>query len=347
MMMSRSAEGRGLSVVIVVTSRYDDTETVYGAYRDSLQRLGRRLEFIYVLDGPFDAVKQCLRKLQQHGEPIRIIQLNRVFGEAAALSAAFRHVSEDTILILPAFQQVETDDLPEIVDALRDCDVVTARRWPRTDSAFNRLQTNLFAGLVRFFTRTGFRDLGCNVRALRRRVADEVVLYGDQHRFLPILALNQGFRVVERDLRQSRSEQAVRVSAPGTCFRRVIDLLTVFFITKFIRRPMRFYGLTGTATAGLGGAYMAFLVFQKLVLDMPLADRPALLLAALLVVLGAQIFFMGLLGELIIYARARELPDYAIDVVIEGGEPIEASSDPASDTVMTAMARLKRSAPPG
>ena len=311
-----------ITAVIAVSGRNDAPEALYQTYREGLARQSRPVEFIYVLDGPLPEVRAALRRLQQEGEPVRIIQLNRTFGEAAALSAAFRYARGDIIVTLPAFHQVVVDDLPRLIDGLANADMVVARRSPRTDSGFNRLQTRAFAGLARFLTRTQFHDLGCNVRALRRRVVDEVMLYGDQHRFLPILALNYGFRVLEIALPQSSSERFRRIYPLGTVFRRLIDLLTVFFITKFTRRPMRFYGLIGSATAGFGGLYMAYLVFQRLFMDVALADRPALLLAALLVVIGAQIFSMGLIGELIIYVNARQMDEYAIEAVIEQGEPL-------------------------
>ncbi|MCH8506255.1 MAG: glycosyltransferase [Ectothiorhodospiraceae bacterium] len=320
MTYAQSAMEGPIAAIVVVSSRYDDPEAVYQEYRDGLRPIGRPVEFTYVLDGPFPDVYQVLQTLQESGEPIRVIQLNRVFGEAAALSAAFRNTTAQDILLLPAFRQVRPDSLPRMLERLAETDLVVARRSPRTDSTFNRLQTRAFSSLVRFLTRTSFQELGCNVRALRRRVAEEVMLYGDQHRFLPILALNQGFRVAELPLPQSPADRQLRAYPPGTYVRRFIDLLTVFFITKFTRRPMRFYGLIGSGIAGIGAIHMAYLVVQRLFMGTPLADRPALLLAALLVVLGVQIFSMGLIGELIIYANAKQMNDYAIESIVEDGK---------------------------
>lgn len=326
MSSQKEQQSQVVSAVIVVSGRYDDTDAVYHAYARGLRRPGQDVEFIYVLDGEFPDVRAALRQLQFQGEPIRILQLNRAFGEAAALSAAVHYVRGEVVLTLPAFFQVVPEELPRLVDGLEGADMVVSRREQRSDSVWNRLQTRIFGALVRFLTRTPFRDLGSNARGMRRRVLDEIRLYGDQHRFLPVLAENRGFRVLEIPLSQSPRERRVRVAGPGTCARRLLDLLTVFFVTKFTRRPMRFYGLVGSTTAGIGGVYMAYLVFQRLVMDMPLADRPALLLAALFVVLGVQIFSMGLIGELIIYANAREMDEFNIEAVIENGEVTETVS---------------------
>jgi hypothetical protein len=319
---------RSLSVVVPVSGRYDNPREVYESYRDALCAQGVAVEFIYVIDGPYPKTFNVLAGLQARGEPIRIVQLARHFGEATALSVGFHHARGDALLTLPAFHQVDAAELPRLLQALRNADMVVGRRWPRADSTFNRLQTGFFAAGVRLLTRTPFHDLGCNVRALRRKVCEEVLLYGDQQRFLPILAANRGFRVVEIDLAQSRRDGYRRVYRPGIYLQRAIDVLTIFFLTKFTRRPMRFFGLLGSATAGAGALYILVLVFQRLFLDMALADRPALLLSSLLVVLGVQIFAMGLIGELIIFAHARQLTEYAIDEVIEYGGDASAVDSP-------------------
>lgn len=316
---------RRISVVVPVSHRYDDPETLFHEYRDALSGLSAELEFVYVIDGAFPEVHQTLSALQADGAPLRIIKLGRSFGEAAALSIGFRYCTGDAIVTLPPFHQVEASDLPSLIHRLESADMVVGRRWPRNDSLLNRFQTSCFFGLVRLFTRSRFKDLGCNVRAMRPKVCEEVVLYGDQHRFLPMLAVHQGFRVREIDLAQSKQDGFRRVYAPGVYVRRTLDLLTVFFLIKFTKRPMRFFGLLGSFTAGAGGLYILVLVFQRLFLDMPLADRPALLLSSLIVVLGVQIFSMGLVGELIIYTHARHLQEYAIEEIV--GEEIEPNDE--------------------
>lgn len=336
-----------ISVVVPVSNRYDDPEILFNEYRHALSRLGAELEFVYVIDGSFPKVYEALSTLQANGAPLRIIKLGRSFGEAAALSVGFRHCTGDAIITLPPFHQVEASDLPALIHRLESADMVVGRRWPRKDSMLNRFQTSCFFGLVRLLTRARFKDLGCNVRAMRRKVCEEVVLYGDQHRFLPMLAVHQGFRVAEINLEQSKQDGFRRVYAPGVYVRRALDLLTVFFLVKFTKRPMRFFGLLGSFTAGAGGLYILVLVFQRLFLGMPLADRPALLLSSLIVVLGVQIFAMGLIGELIIYTHARHLQEYAVEEIVgeetelDDGEPQDLKEDlmgPSTSRISTTQA---------
>jgi hypothetical protein len=150
---------------------------------------------------------------------------------------------------------------------------------------------------------------------MRRRVAEELVLYGSQERFLPLLAQAQGFKVVELALPM----------APGTGLRRqlgieptlVLDALTVVFLLRFLKKPFRFFGGIGLAVLAAGALATAWLVFTRLFLGVPLADRPALILSTLLVVLGIQIIAVGLIGEIITFAHAREIDDYKIDRIVE------------------------------
>ena len=328
MTMAQEHSFRRVSVVIPVCNRHDDPEALFSAYRGGLSGLGVELEFIYVIDGAFPDVYDALKALRSNGAQIRIIKLAKSFGEAAALSVGFRYATGDAILTLPAFHQVEPSELPKLVQRLESADMVVGRRWPRSDSGLNRFQTAFFSRLVRMLTRSGFQDLGCNARAMRPEVCEEVLMYGEQHRFLPILAVHKGFRVAEIDLAQSELDGFRRVYAPGLYVRRMLDLLTVFFLVKFTKRPMRFFGLLGASMAGAGGLYILLLVFQRLFLEMPLADRPALLLSSLIVVLGVQVFAMGLIGELIIYTHARQLQEYAIEETVGG----EAAPAPDADS---------------
>lgn len=305
-----------VAVIIPVSGRYDNVVALYRDYKQALEASGRRYQFTYVLDGHFPDVLEQLCQLQEAREPVRVIKLARQFGEATALTAGFQNTSGDIMLTLPAYYQVEPSEIPKLLDEISEIDMVVARRHPRTDSRLNRLQTALFNWTLRTITGSGFRDLGCGVRAFKRRVAMEIPLYGDQHRFLPLLADRQGYRIKEIDVAQSSQDRFRRFSRLGAYPRRVLDMLTVFFLVKFTKKPLRFFGLIGATTFTIGAAITLYLVIQRLFFEVGLAERPALLLSALLIVLGVQIFALGLLGELIIFAHARELKEYTIEEII-------------------------------
>jgi hypothetical protein len=222
-------------------------------------------------------------------------------------------------MILPPFEQVETSSLGRVIAALSDADLVTVRRYPRCDSTLRRAQTQVFEMLVKGVGSSRFRDPGCTVHALKRTVLEETELYGEQHGFLPLLAANVGFKVVEIDLPQARPDAARRVQGPTSYVHRLVDILSVFFLTRFTRRPLRFFGPAGAGCTLVGLLGLVVVVVQRLFLAVPLADRPALILSSLLVAVGLQVLAIGLIGELIVFIHARSMRQYRVREIIEAG----------------------------
>ena len=305
-----------VAVIVPVSERYDEVHELYDAYKKALQSSGFNYEFTYVLDGDFPDVLGKLKKLQADGEPLRILRLGRWFGEATALTAGFENSRGNMILTLPAYYQVEPPELSKLLKEMHNHDMVIGRRFPRTDSRLNRLQTRLFNGMLNFITGTSFHDLGCGVRAFKRQITEEIPVYGDQHRFLPVLASRQGYRIKEVDVAQSAKDKFTRLYRPGVYPRRLLDMLTVFFLVKFTKKPLRFFGLIGIATFSVGALIVLYLIADRLFFGNALGDRPALLLSSLLVVLGVQIFALGLVGEIIIFTHAKDMKEYTIDRTI-------------------------------
>ena len=133
-----------LSVIIPVTERFHNIERVYHAYKRGVEEAGLAHEFVYVIDGEFPFVLETLQNLKAAGEPIRIVTFSKRFGETTALNAAFSNSTGEIILTLPAYQQISAQEIPRLIDALKDHDMVVAKRWPRIDSRFNMLQSKLF-----------------------------------------------------------------------------------------------------------------------------------------------------------------------------------------------------------
>jgi glycosyltransferase involved in cell wall biosynthesis len=309
-----------LSVIIPVSERHSDPVKLFADYEPALAAVGLRYEIIVVLDGPQQEFAAGLQSLIGPERDITIITLTRMFGEATALMAGFEHASGNLILTLPAYHQILGSEIGKLVAATDSADVVVARRWPRVGGAFERLRRSAFHGLIAWITGLRFRDLGCGARAVRRRVLEEIALYGDQHRFLALLADRQGFRVREIDVTQSPQDRFTGHYRTREYAHRALDIFTVFFLVRFTKKPLRFFGMVGVATFGVGAILLLYLVADRLIFGDSLADRPALLLSSLLVVLGLQLFALGLLGELIIFTHAKNIKDYQIDEVIQFSE---------------------------
>ena len=306
-----------LSVIVPVGTRQADPAALYAEYKAGLDSLGHDYEMIFVLDGPRDKFAAGLRALLDADERFTVISLSRSFGEATAIMAGFEYASGQSILTLPAYHQIEGEEITKLVTGLESADLVIGRRWPRAGGPFERLRRAAFHGLLAGVTGLKFSDLGCGARALDRRVLEEIQLYGDQHRFLAVLADRQGFRVREVDVRQSARDRFEGVYQPREYARGLLDIFTVFFLVRFTKRPLRFFGMVGVATFAVGALVVTWLVVDRLFFGHGLTERPALLLASLLVVLGMQLFAVGLLGELLIFTHARTIKDYQIESVIQ------------------------------
>lgn len=305
-----------LSVIVPVGSRYDDVHAVLDAYRTALDRLDVSYEMIYVLDGPLPDVLEILRSEQAQGVSVEVLQLARSFGEATAIVAGFEVSRGEMILTLPAHFQVDPAEIGSMLDNKADYHMVMAHRWPRAGGAFEQLRRSVFHGMLRLITGQTFRDLGCGARLFDRAVLEEISIYGDQHRFLPLLAQRNGFRVLELDMRQSERDRFTGRYGLREYLRKSLDILTVFFLIRFTKKPLRFFGMIGTVLFGIGTLGLIVVVLERLVFGQPLADRPAMLLSALLVVLGVQISALGLLGELIIFTHARSLKEYRVERIV-------------------------------
>jgi glycosyltransferase involved in cell wall biosynthesis len=315
--MNERLEAPGISAIIPVGARRSDLAVLYEDYKAGLAATGRSFECIFVLDGSRPHEAATLQRLRTRGEPVTVVSLTRAFGESTAIMAGFQSAQGRTILTLPAYHQIEPADIDTLVRALDSADLAIAHRWPRYGTRWEALRRRMFHGIIARVTGQRYRDLGCSARCMKRRVLEEISLYGDQHRFLPVLAHRQGFRVSEVDVQQSARDRFEGGYRPREYAHRALDIFTVFFLVRFTKKPLRFFGMVGAVTFGLGLLLNLWLAFDKLVFGHALADRPALLLGSLLMVLGTQVFALGLLGELIIFTHARDIKDYQVDEVIE------------------------------
>jgi len=320
--MSQKDSRVELSVIIPVGDRQSDAGALFADYQEGLGKLGMRHEVIFVLDGPQEDFAAGLQPIMHDNGNMTVVALTRSFGEATALMAGFEQASGELILTLPAYFQIRGAEIPKLVDAMELGDLAVARRWPRAGGRLELLRRNAFHGLIAWITGLRFRDLGCGARVMRRRVLEEVSLYGDQHRFLALLADRQGFRVREIDVAQSAQDRFTGRYRTREYVHRALDIFTVFFLVRFTKKPLRFFGMVGATTFGIGAAFLLYLVIDRLFFGEGLAGRPALLLSSLLVVLGLQLFALGLLGELIIFTHAKNIKDYQVDKVIQFPEMV-------------------------
>jgi len=307
----------GIVAVVPVIHEPPDIAQSLARYREALAPLGRPLRFVLVLDGPQPRSREALLRLRQAGLPVEIMSLQHPMGEAAALAVGLAEAAggaeAEAVLTLPAEPMVDPAELPRLVAGLEAHDMVVALRGEGTGGAF--APTGKLDWLLRWLFGSSFRDVRSPVRAMRKGVAAELSPYGNQHRFLPLLAQAQGFTVGEIAARPAVPPPTRRRSGPDWSV--LLDALTIWFLLRFIKKPFRFFGGFGFALLALGGLATLWLVAARLIWGVPLADRPALILSTLTIVLGLQIISVGLIGEIITFAHAKELKDYKVDRLVE------------------------------
>src|SRR5690554_1894958 len=313
-------QGVDISVIITASVRQkkSDVEKLYNIYKKSLEEAGVSYEFIYVTDDHSESTLGVLQQLQQRGENIKIVKLTRWFGDASALNIGFEEASGKLILTLPAFQQVHEKEIPEIIRSFKDTDMIIARRIRKKDHIFQQIQAKIFHFLVKLIIGMHYQDLGCRVRLFKREVLEHINLYGDQIRFFPLLANKYGFRVTEKEIEQNQSDALHRVYSIAHYTERIVDLISIFFIIKFTKKPLRFFGFPGFVIFSLGILLLLYQFYQRVFLDIALADKPMVLVSILLIVFGIQLFAIGLVAEIIIFTHSKDSKDYIVEEVIGG-----------------------------
>lgn len=301
-----------LSVVVPIKRNQPDLETLHTTYRNALEAPGRDLQFIYVVDGPLEAALASLRTLKRRGEPIEILHHAHSFGEASALNTGFRHAKGELIMTLPEEIAVKPAELGKLLAAAENDDLVIARRMPPDGRAPGKQRKFEYTANLLFGRH--FNDLRAGVRVVRRAVTEEITLYGHQHYFLPLIAETHGFTVREVEVDADRSRERAPV---GPNLTLALDLITAFFLIRFIKRPFRFFGGFGFTVLAIGGLVTAYLVFARLFFGEALVDRPALILSSLMIVLGIQIISVGLIGEIITFTFTKEHKDYKVERIVD------------------------------
>lgn len=314
-----------VTVIVPVLSPNAHVAEVVLALGAELDRLGRRWELILVFDGVRGpAWKTADRLAEARPGQVRSIGFQQSFGESVCLSAGFEQARGRIVVTSPQYVQVDPHELGTMLAAIDEgADFVTPWRHPRIDPLLNRIQSAAFNWLMRRIIHLKFHDLNCYFRALRREVLEELVLYGDMYRFLPVIAFRQGFRVVEVKVRHLHEWGGAGFFGIGVYVRRLLDILGMVFLAKFTLKPLRFFGVCGGVFALIGAALAGTIVVQHFVIDSGIYNRPLFFLGVILFVLGMQIIGFGLVGEIIIYTQARNLREYRIERIYEQGREEE------------------------
>jgi hypothetical protein len=311
-----------ISVLVPVGLPAEDLLTVHRETLAEIEKLGADYEFLYLVGSASEALLDQIHRLQREDpERFRVLRFGHPTGEAAMLTAGIERAKGEIVFTVPPRFEVAASALAALHEAVESgADLAFASRASWTSAASARLQSRIFNKLISGASGTRFTDITCATRAMRRAVLEEIPLYGDFHRYLPVLADRLGFAVREVPASQHPSKVAPLIHAPRLYLWRAMDILSIFFLSRFTRRPLRLFGGVGSLF-GAAGAGILLVVGTQRLLGTPLANRPILVLGTLLLGLGVQAFTIGLLGELIIFFHARNIRDYRIAAIHEADEP--------------------------
>ena len=294
-----------LSVVIPLCNEVGSLPQLHAELKAAIAEMDRyeRHELIFVDDGSTDGSDRVLRELFERDQSIKVIQFRRNFGKSAGLAAGFRLASGDHIVTMDSDLQDVPAEMHKLLEPIvRDeADLVSGWKTPRLDPISKTLPSSIFNRVVRMASGVELHDFNSGFKAYRHEVLPELNLYGEMHRYIPVLAHFRGFRVAEvavahRPRVHGRSKFGVE-----RYFRGFFDLLTVLFLGHYTRRPLHLFGWLGILTFGAGFLIDAYLAVLKLFFGQPIGDRPLLQLGVLLMIIGAVFVVFGLLGEMISY----------------------------------------------
>ena len=289
-----------VSIVIPLYNEQDNIPTLYEQLTAVLSTLGRSYEILIVDDGSKDKSYDLLKELHEKDPHIHVIRLRRNFGQTAAFSAGFEYARGEVIITMDADLQNDPADIPRMLAKMDEgYDVVSGWRVDRKDPYLSRRLPSMIANrLISETTSVHLHDYGCSLKAYRADVVKNINLYGELHRFIPAIASWQGTCIAELPVNHRARKFGKSKYGISRTVRVFLDMLTVRFLLSYSTRPLHVFGTLGLVTAGLGLLFAVYLAFVKVVLDQSIGNRPLLMLAVLLIVIGVQMITMGLLGEM-------------------------------------------------
>jgi glycosyltransferase involved in cell wall biosynthesis len=288
-----------ISVVVPVHNEAPTVRTLYGELCAALDRVGQPWEAIFVDDGSTDGSYAELARLHEGVENVRVVRLRRNFGKAAALTAGFLKASGHTIVTLDADLQDDPAEIPRLLARLDDgFDVVSGWKVDRCDPLSRRLLSKVFNRTVRLLSGVRIHDVNCGLKAYRAQVTRDVRIYGERHRFLPVLAHSRGYSVGELPVNHRPRAHGRSRYGLERYLRAFLDLLAVSFIERYRQRPLHLFGNLGLLLSTVGAGLLAYLTALKIG-GAGIGERPLLLLGVLFVVVGIQLLSLGLIGEML------------------------------------------------
>ncbi len=312
-----------VSVVVPVYNEKENVEILYRKIRDVMERNGYDYEIIFVDDGSTDGTFEVIKRLAEKDRLFKVIRFRRNFGQTAAMACGFDYASGDVIVSMDGDLQNDPEDIPLLIEKLEEgYDVVSGWRKDRQDEFKRVIFSRVANWLIGKITGVKLHDYGCSLKAYRSDVAKNLHLYGELHRFIPVLANIYGASITEIPVRHHKRMYGKSKYNLSRTFRVIVDLMLMYFMQKFMTRPIHFFGIAGFLLFVVGFFIDAYLAFEKIFFGAHIGNRPLLLMGVLLILTGINLGGIGILSELLtrIYYESQNKKIYNVKEAINFNE---------------------------
>jgi len=314
-----------LSIVIPIFNEGENIDALYKELVDVLSALAVSAEILFIDDGSTDNSFDLLKRIQAQDDRVIVIRFRKNFGQTAALSAGFDFARGNVIVTMDGDLQNDPKDIGKLLEKIDEgYDLVSGWRQKRKDPFLSRRFPSMVANkIISLITNVKLNDYGCTLKAFRSDVAKMLKLYGEMHRFIPAVASSMGISIAEVKVNHRERKHGKSKYGISRTIRVILDLITVKFMLSYVTKPIQIFGLMGVISGFLGFFIALYLTIQRQFFDIPIANRPMLLLAILLIFMGLQFVTLGLLGEMEarIYHETHNKPIYTVREVLKKEDP--------------------------
>jgi len=291
-----------VSVVVPLFNEEESVPLLVERVAEVMKKSGKAWEMVAVDDGSRDATPAVLAKLEKKVKELRVVYLRRNYGQATAMQAGFDAAQGEIVVTMDGDLQNDPEDIPALIAKMEEtgADIVSGWRKNRKDNAVtSNFPSRVANALIARISGLKLHDLGCSLKAYRADLLQELKIYGELHRFIPVVATQYGAKVEEMEVRHHARQFGTSKYGIDKTIRVMLDIIQLFFFQKFLHRPLHFFGYAGLVCLVPGGLLAAYLTVLKL-FGYDIGGRPLLMLAVMLILMGVQLLGMGVLAELLV-----------------------------------------------
>lgn len=300
-----------ISLIVPLYNEVESINPLTNEIRKAIKPLNTGYEVLFVDDGSTDKSLEAIKEVCRTDRRFRYISFQKNYGKSAALHVGFQNVTGDVVITLDADLQDDPNEIPNLIGKLAEgYDLCSGWKKVRHDPFIKKYSSRFFNFVTKVLSGIKIHDFNCGLKAYRKEVVENIKVYGELHRYIPVLAKWQGFTITEIPVKHHPRRYGKTKFGISRFFKGFIDLITVVFITRYIKRPMHLFGFLGALAFLFGlivNGYLTYLWFT----GVPLSNRPMLFLGMLLIIVGVQFFSVGLLGEILVH-QIRDEREYVI-----------------------------------